>query len=158
MRLPQNREETLNRQDTPAQESADGEAVVATGQNRAETFSQADLKKHWNLFAEKVREKGNMTAVMAMQKGYDYDPDSLRIQMNLSNAGEIEFMNDVRTDLMQYLRDALQNDRLSMEIAMKKEEIVQAKAYTPGEKFEEMVRKNDALGKLKDRLGLDPYF
>lgn len=137
---------------------AEGEEVVLTSQNRGETFSQADLKKHWGIFIDKVRDKGNMTAVMAMQKGYEYDPESMRMLMKLSNPGEIEFMNDVRTELMQYLRDALQNDGLSMEIALHKEEVVQARAYTPGEKFEEMVKKNEALAKLKDRLGLDPYF
>lgn len=98
-----------------------------------------------------------MSAHIAMIAGYRLE-GSTKIVMQLSNPGQLQFLNDARSELMQYLRDALQNDALTLDISLQKEQLAPAKAYTPGEKFEEMVKKNEALAKLKDKLGLDPYF
>ena len=158
-RLPETREATLQKQAaaTPTPEQEQANPAETKQSNRAEPFSQAELDQHWKVFAERLKEQGNMSAHIAMIGGYKLEGNT-KIIMKLSNPGQLQFLNDARTELMQFLRDALQNDQLTIDISLQKEELAPAKAYTPGEKFEEMVKKNEALAKLKDKLGLDPYF
>ena len=62
-----------------------------------------------------------------------------------------------RSDLLQHLRDALQNDHIMLKsqvVQIEKEQML----YTDREKFNYLKEKYPALKDLQKKLGLDPEF
>ena len=66
---------------------------------------------------------------------------------------ETEF-NRNKTELIGYLKNALNNDNISIETTVSEQTVEVKKPYSDKEKFETMVEKNPLLKTLKDQLDL----
>lgn len=83
--------------------------------------------------------------------------DGKKILLQLANEALAPTFERMRFDLLHYLRDAVQNDELSLDyevIQMAKEKML----YTDKEKFEHLKKKYPLLKELQEKLRLDPEF
>ena len=80
-----------------------------------------------------------------------------KITIPLTNPVEEPLLQNIRTQLTAYLRDKLNNNRISV-IGLMQEFETKKVAYTNKEKFDHLAEKNPSLRELKERLGLDTDF
>ena len=119
------------------------------------SFTQEDLLKGWNAYADKIKvEKPRMASSLKHQlpslKG------DLRIEIVLSNSTQFDqFNREIKPDLVSYLESALRNNQFSIEPVISETEEKQNSLYTSEEKFDHMQKKNPNLVKLKERFNLD---
>ncbi|MDH5599080.1 MAG: DNA polymerase III subunit gamma/tau, partial [Cyclobacteriaceae bacterium] len=78
-------------------------------------------------------------------------------QINLSNSVQLEFFNEIKSDIATYLRKQLNNRGIN--IVSKIEEIkTEELLYTNKEKFEFLLSKNNSLRLMTEKFGLDPDY
>ncbi len=139
------------------QDNQEDESKISLPDSPNETENQPvtkeELMEHWQAFALAKKEEGkNSTFVLLNQEVSLVDGHQIGIK--LSNTVQQPLLEGVRTELTQYLRKRLQNNRLIINaelVEMKKEEMI----YTNTEKFNYLANKYPELKNLKDRLGLD---
>lgn len=108
------------------------------------------LRKAWEAYAEQRRSQ--VAEYQILQREYQFKPPV--ITLHLTNPVEESLVENFRRDLLQFLRDQLQNSDLNIAVSL--EETSGTKViYTAKEKFEHLAEKNPFLHELKDRLGLD---
>ena len=108
------------------------------------------LKEIWNEFAE--QRKNQVAEYQILKREIQFDHPVISIQ--LANPVEATLLENFRHDFIQFLRDRLQNNELT--IATRVQEAPNKKIlYTSKEKFEHLAEKNPYLNELKDKLGLD---
>lgn len=76
------------------------------------------------------------------------------IELTLTSVLQNDILDSFKTDLMEYLREKLNNDLITIR-GMINEEESGKKIYTNKEKFDYLAGKNPVLKELKSRLGLD---
>jgi DNA polymerase-3 subunit gamma/tau len=108
------------------------------------------LRKAWEEYAE--RRKGQVAEYQLMQREYQFE--SPLITVHLTNPVEEALLENFRRDLVQFLRDALHNNELTVK-AIVKDNSGKKMIYTAKEKFDHLAEKHPYLKELKDRLGLD---
>lgn len=84
------------------------------------------------------------------------NPDNT-IDLPLDNSAQVEDFNQlVRTELTGFLRQALNNPLLSLNVFLSEKEPQQeGKLYTPQDKFNHLASKFPGLVQMKQELGLD---
>lgn len=87
-----------------------------------------------------------------MQREYQFE--SPLITVHLTNPVEEALLENFRRDLVQFLRDSLKNNELTVK-AVVQDNSGKKVIYTAKEKFEHLAEKHPYLKELKDRLGLD---
>ncbi len=114
------------------------------------------LKKYWKEFAEKKKEEGKSSEYQLLNQEIKFT-DGRIIHLELTNAIQENFLERIRTDLLQFLRKKLRNSQLTIRAklleAAQKEMI-----YTATEKFNHLAKDHPHLNLLKDELGLDTDF
>lgn len=79
------------------------------------------------------------------------------IVLHLMNPVQETLLNEMKSDLMQFIRENLQN--YSIQVTGENKNTDSKKViYTNREKFEHLAEKNPLLLELKEKLGLDPDF
>jgi len=114
------------------------------------SVSAAALRKVWEEYAEGHRKQ--VGEYQILQREFQFEPPV--ITLNLTNPVEESMLESFRHDLLQFLRDRLQNNELTILVAMQ-DNTGKKVIYTAKEKFEHLAEKNPFLNELKDRLGLD---
>ena len=136
--------------------STEAEEETSHKPSRNEAFTQEDLMKYWKEFAETRREAGKQQEYLVLSQEPEFkEPDTLRIKLN--SAVQIDTVDYLKSDLMPFLRDKVQNDGIKLEAELEIDE-TKALIYTPAEKFQYLVEKHPPLKTLQERLGLDPDF
>jgi DNA polymerase-3 subunit gamma/tau len=123
---------------------------------RAETFDKKDLIRYWQEFAKSRRKEGKQQEILVLSQ----DPvivDELIIQIKLNSSVQIDTVDRIKSDLLPFLRDKLQNDGIKLEAELEMDESKRT-IYTPAEKFKYLAEKHPALKELQEKLGLDPDF
>ena len=82
--------------------------------------------------------------------------DNYLIQLEVSNNAQKQILNEYRLDLLQYLRDILNNDMIKIETEII--DIIDNNVYTEKDKLNKIIEENPSLKILKDKLGLDPEY
>lgn len=77
-----------------------------------------------------------------------------KVVIHLGSQLEVSFLEKFEVELVQFLRNELKNDHVTLKRDIAQEEETK-KLYTSKDIFEEMMRQNPNLKDLKDRLGLD---
>lgn len=86
-----------------------------------------------------------------------FQTEGHKISLLLANEALAPAFERMRFDLLHYLRDAVDNDELSLGyqvIQMAKEKML----YTDKEKFDHLKKKYPLLQDLQEKLRLDPEF
>ena len=75
----------------------------------------------------------------------------------MTNPVEEAFLMAIKSDLLGYLREKLNNSTIQLE-GVVQHTAVKKKAYTNKERFEYLAEKNPLLRQLQEKFGLDPDF
>ncbi len=118
-----------------------------------EPVSQEALTKAWNEYTVSVSKKGEkiLASILQMDKPKLKDTAIHLTYSNNTNKIELE---RAQFPLLAYLRKALKNYDLHLEITVN-EEVAKKYAFTPREKYEKLKEKNPNIELLKKTFGLD---
>jgi DNA polymerase-3 subunit gamma/tau len=83
--------------------------------------------------------------------------DGVTVPLTMTNSLQMDKLNEIRVELIQYLRRELHNSRINVTAELVKEE-KQRKLYTASEKLNYLMGKNPQVRMLKEKLGLDPDY
>lgn len=115
--------------------------------------SEAQVKKAWAEFAE--ARKSQVAEYHLLNREFDFNNNQITIR--LANPIEEPMLALVKSDLVDFLRQKLNNN--SIQVMGKLQEFQSKKVvYTNKDKFEHMADKNPILNELRIRFGLDPDF
>lgn len=134
--------------ETSEKETEVAEAVVRQNQE----YTEEELHKAWHAFVEQRRQGGSMSEVVMLDRAFSVEKHV--IQLGVDNPVQLELLNDLKTDLLTFLRTTLKNGQLQIH-AFVLEQQVNRLPYTQSEKFSYMLEKNPAIQDLKNSLGLD---
>jgi len=115
------------------------------------------LRQEWSKFAEQKKLAGHDSAYMVLNQEVNLLEDGITVPLTLTNSLQMDKLEEIRVDLIQYLRKELHNPNIRVTAKLVREE-KQRKLYTDSEKLNYLVEKNPQVALLKERLGLDPDY
>ncbi len=127
------------------------------GQQKNEAIQLDELKMYWQEFANKKRAQGKDSEYTILNQEITLESDGVTVPIVLSNPLQEDIFNNCRAELLQHLRQQLNNYKLRVQTQVIRESAPR-KLYTPSEKFQYLMGKYPELKNLRDRLGLDPDF
>jgi len=133
----------------------EGEKKAQEEVKRNKPYTEEDLRKYWDEYKGAKASEGKDRQVNLMNQPISIENDTITIV--LSNILLADMLDSFKVDLMEWLRDKLENDYISIATVIKEEERGRM-LYTNREKFDHMVTKNPSLKKLQEKLGLDPDY
>ncbi len=139
---------------TTEDKEEDQQNQIVTG--REEAFTQDDLNKAWNKFAEEIKNKPRLYNMLITRT--PEISDNYQIFIPLENQLQKEILEKEYNKLLFFMRKELQNDKINLitHIKEKGEETGKDKRlYTVEEKYQHLKQKNQLLDKLKRDLDLD---
>lgn len=132
------------------QEPGKGENPGSELQN---TFDQAKLEKIWVYYTESIaKQYPNFYSILSTRK--PQLKEDFMLELIIDNKAQQLTMNDRKGDLVEFLRNELQNQKVQLSVILEESESA-ARAFTPDEKFKVMAEKMPALKTLKDNLELE---
>jgi DNA polymerase-3 subunit gamma/tau len=129
---------------------------VADNNVKKEELSLATLQKYWYEFAEKRKQSGNSTTEEITLRR-EFQLEGTTIEIALDNTHQLEAIQNMRYDLLGFLKSRLDAPKLDVNPRVAPQEVNRL-PYTPAEKFNYMAEKNPYLLELKQALGLDVDF
>ncbi|NJM24354.1 MAG: hypothetical protein HC859_01330 [Bacteroidia bacterium] len=108
----------------------------------------------WNLFAE--GRKAFQLDYQLLSQPFELSGTDIKLLLN--NAIQETTFNDLRVELLSFLREQLRNGLVQISYEIRVEETSKKVMYTPREKLDYLTEKNPLVKLLKDRLGLDTDF
>ncbi len=118
-------------------------------------FDESKLNEVWGLYAKKLSEEGKTRFSSAISNRKPKLKENYLIEFDIYNLAEKEeFNNELKSDILQFLRKELNNYSTDI-IFLLDNSPKEVKAYTPKQRFEEMAKKNPDIIDLKEQLGLD---
>lgn len=119
-------------------------------------FAPEELTKQWLLFAEKIKEDMPRSYSIIRSQLPEIKENHI-ISLTLVNKSQAEDFNlRIREGLLDFLRNKLQNNLISIETNIAEDPANNGKKpYTAEEKFKHMAEKNPVLQKLKQDFNLD---
>jgi hypothetical protein len=124
---------------------------------KMEPFQIADIQEAWKEFASVRRKTGKAQEQHIFVQPYQLNEDGITLTLDLNNSLQMDILEEIKSDLVQYLRNKLQNDMIQLEVKLQKENNKKM-LYTNQEKFNHMVEKNPLVADLQNKLGLDPDY
>jgi DNA polymerase III subunit gamma/tau len=115
------------------------------------------LRQEWSKFAEQKKLAGQDSAYMVLNQEVNVLDDGVTVPLVMTNSLQMDKLNEIRAELIQYLRRELHNTHINVKADLVKEER-QRKLYTASEKLNYLIEKNPQVGLLKEKLGLDPDY
>ncbi|GAA5024271.1 hypothetical protein GCM10011506_07800 [Marivirga lumbricoides] len=119
------------------------------------TFNEENIKLQLKEFLEKEKNNIGALSANALTNSFKLDGNSIIIQ--LTNLLEVDAIEQIKADLINYLRGAFGIAELQLNHEVSAQNAIE-RPYTPKEKLEAMMKKNPALEKLKEKFGLDTDF
>jgi DNA polymerase-3 subunit gamma/tau len=135
-----------------SQAHSESSKPTANGDRDAQ-FTENQLVDAWHTFAAGIRE--NSTLLFAALSGHDPKiSDSGVITFEMENKVLDAEFNRNKTELIGFLKNALNNDFVSIETTVSEQVTEIKKPYSDKEKFDSMSEKNPLLKTLRDQLDL----
>ena len=117
-------------------------------------FTEETLLKFWNIFVTKLETDGkyNLAAILQIDTPKLINGHTIRLEFpNTTNKIEVERQ---QFDLLQYLRKAVNNFSIVLDIIVN-EKLEKQYAYTPEDKYQKLVEKNQHVELLRKTFDLD---
>jgi hypothetical protein len=118
------------------------------------SFTQDQLKDAWDSFAES--KKPYVATYHLLSHGFEFSDG--KVVVPLHNHFQETLLNEMKLDLLTFLREKVGNDTLQLSGEIKTVADDKKVLYTNREKLEHLMEKNPVVRELKDRLGLDTDF
>lgn len=142
----------------PAEEqTAVAEPAPAESNTPLRPVELGRLRQEWSKFAEQKKLAGQDSAYMVLNQEVNLLDDGVTVPLVMTNSLQMDKLNEIRVELIQYLRRELHNAHINVKAELVKEE-KQRKLYTASEKLNYLIEKNPQVGLLKEKLGLDPDY
>jgi len=119
-------------------------------------FSLEELNQTWEAFSRLREQKGGGVSEQIMLNR-EFKLEGTTIELILDNLHQETLLNEVKPQLLGYLRRNLQNREIQITHRIAPNE-VKRNPYTPQEKFNALAERNPALLDLQRLLGLDVDF
>lgn len=121
-----------------------------------EAFDLGQLQEAWKQFAE-VQRRADLLNLSSTLLACSVGLEKKQIQIKLLNRVQEEQIKEVRVQLLEYLRGALKNDfiELNLHVPAAAESEVSSQFLTERERYDVFVDKNPHLDTLRKRLDLD---
>ena len=128
------------------------EPTVDENDRKRENFTEEALIDAWKSYTETLKEEKLLKNTMSNYLPKKTNDTTFEVTVNT----EInkQYLEDNLRLILDWLQEKLHNDFVEMDIVIS-ETVVNKRAFTSHEIFEEMVEKNPALKKLSDELGLE---
>ena len=133
------------------------EAETITADIRVKDFSQEMLLKEWKNLTLHIKEKGKLNIGISLGVNEPKLLENFLIEFPLSNAAQEEMIAEEKYDILDYLRNKLENDKIDLKTIIVEGE-KNSTPYTNKDKFKKMLSDNPNLEKLRVKLGLDPDY
>ena len=137
----------------PKEEAKENTELVAPVEVPAKPFTLQELQEAWIGYAESLTDQVHLRNTMINCKPEIMGEFSFEVA--LYNQVQQDAFTAVAADIIQHLRQSLQNGKIEMSIRQTAENEVK-RAYTTAEKFNLMNEENPSLSKLKDEFDLIP--
>ncbi|MCB0473525.1 MAG: DNA polymerase III subunit gamma/tau [Flavobacteriaceae bacterium] len=118
-----------------------------------EPFSQEQLIKSWKKYSKNLDKKGEKIMASIMNANLP-ETDKNSIVFHLPNSMMKTEFERQKPSLLRHLKEVLQNYKLSLKVLVNEDE-EKKYAYTPQEKYNKLLEKNQTLAKLKSTFKLD---
>ena len=116
------------------------------------SFTQEKMLEKWNEFANNYKEQPRLHSTLIEHLPTLEGETVLKMVMN--NPLQETAINEMKSDILIYLRKELRNDKISLETEI--QEVISIKsAFTPAEKFRLLSEMNPSLGQLRQIFDLD---
>lgn len=123
-----------------------------------EIYTVEDVKKAWHGFTGVLEKKGKINLLVIMKnRAIDVDLKNHTITLFLDHDLQIDLLNEIKDELMIFIRKAIQNTNIYIKALIREAE--QSKQlYTSDEKYAYLKEKFPKLELLKQTLGLEIGF
>ncbi len=138
---------------TPKKEAVETDKIAATPSKPNEPITESNVREAWSVYSEK--RKNQVAEYHLLTQEFTLTENE--ITLHLTNPIEEPLLQSIKSDLLSFLRERINNSTLQLKGVLHIEG-VKKKAYTNKEKFEYLMEKNPHLQQLKEKLGLDPDF
>ncbi|HKL03515.1 MAG TPA: DNA polymerase III subunit gamma/tau, partial [Cryomorphaceae bacterium] len=136
--------------------SGEDHEMILNANKPAKEFNQAQLWEVWDEYAANIRDQDKQSYYSTLTKHKAILRDNFRVELLIDNHIQKADLDDDRVNLLSFLRERLQNWRITLEGIIDEETKNDGDSlYDPQKKFEAMVESNPALGKLKLKFDLD---
>ncbi len=119
-----------------------------------EAFTESEMQEHWKVFVNKLEEDGRKIIAASLHTDVPKLKDDTTIWIELPNSTMKKEVERDKYDLMEYLKQKLNNHFISLKITVNEETALRY-AYTPEEKYEKLREKNPVIDLLKKEFDLD---
>src|SRR5690606_26300425 len=110
----------------------------------------------WDQYAETLLKGGRVALHTALTTTRPVlDADGITINFSVGSAAIEKDLNDIRTELLAYIRSRLNNYNISLALSINKEAAQSSVPYTPSEKFKRLAEKNPAMNILRQKFDLE---
>jgi len=116
-------------------------------------FSFDDLQDVWSTFARLRKQQNDITSEQVVLNR-ELTLDGTTVHLTLDNTLQVDFLTELKPDLLGYLRKELQNSQIQIEHKVVIQE-VKKMIYSSLDKFNYLAEKNPALHELRQVLNLE---
>ncbi len=122
---------------------------------KEEPFTITELQEKWMEYSDRIKtDKPRLATTIKAQ--LPNLKDNFKIIVEMENTSQMnDFRAYVKSDLLDYLKENLNNDYITLETILSEKVDEERKPYTDEEKFKFMSEKNPNLKTLKKQFGLD---
>ena len=121
---------------------------------RAKNVSEEELHVHWNNYITQLDVKGKKIMAANLNMDQPQLNEDFLISMTVPNQIIQQEIDRNKFELLQFLRDKLENDYLELQVIVK-EEMNEKYIFTPEEKYKKMVKQNPSIALLRDTFDLE---
>jgi DNA polymerase-3 subunit gamma/tau len=149
------RSRTISIKKSQEEKKEDDTAEEDLSKRPADSFAPERLQAIWDKYADK--HKKDAVFYVALTKNKPMLKDNFIIEHKVDNKVQESDIANRKQDLLSFIRNELNNWQVQLNIVVSKAP-ASDKPYTSRDKYESMLKKNPALGKLKSQLNLDIDF
>ncbi|MBE0655729.1 MAG: hypothetical protein IH594_18155 [Bacteroidales bacterium] len=118
-------------------------------------FGIEEMMNAWNHYAEGIKsDKPRLYTTLISRE--PFLENDFQIMVKFDNTSQLDdFAQNIKQNLLNFMRRELRNDQISIQTLLEEADNGKRKLYTPDEKYNYLLKKNPALGKLKQEFNLD---
>lgn len=124
----------------------------------ADKFEKEKLIDAWMDYANKLQELGKESLYVTLTKRHPELTDETHLKFYVDNKVQEQDMEKEKPDLMEFIRTAVNNFRITLSIEITSDENSSQILYTSRDKFKKMAEKNPNLLTFKQKFNLDLEF
>ncbi len=122
-----------------------------TKSDESEVFTKEELAQKWTDFLKRLDDRPNLQSTLSKVPEL---AEGSKLHLEIDNSIQDDLINSIKPELVSFLRKELRNSKIELIIKVT-EKVKNRIIYTDTDKFDEMVKKNPSLIKLKQKFNLD---